>query len=310
LKQPYTEQELLSKAQAVIQELTATVSSLTEQLETKRARISEAVEKMSELSLQNSTLLSRAQELSLENENLKALNDELHKQVNLSNVEAVISAQKSIEKTEEQYRALIGSTEEKCKRKISEAEKKVRKADKGYRQLTMRQHDTAVVTWMIQLLALICCLFQNPVFFADLWDFITKPFICVWNWIWLYTEWLVTPFYYRSYGNVEALYFSTGWGWVFRILSGMLILLLSYVTGSAVIAFACYRKKEWCALSLRIAYCTLILLTGTPLFKISPFNLVLMFFIIQLLGQLIIQAGDVVFRDGRHWRKWLYIKTL
>jgi hypothetical protein len=116
------------------------------------------------------------------------LNDELHKQVNLSNAEAVISAQKSIEKTEEQYRALIGSTEEKCKRKISEAEKKVRKADKGYRQLTMRQHDTAVVTWMIQLLALICCLFQNPVFFADLWDFITKPFIWVWNWILIYAE--------------------------------------------------------------------------------------------------------------------------
>lgn len=146
--------------------------------------------------------------------------------------------------------------------------------------------------------------------FADLWDFITKPFIWVWNWILIYAEWLAAPFYYRFYGNAEALYFSTGWGWVFRILSGMLILLLSYVTGSAVIAFACYRKKEWCALSLRIAYCTLILLAGTPLFKISPFNLVLMFFIIQLLGQLIIQAGDVVFRDGRHWRKWLYIKTL
>ena len=250
------------------------------------------------------------QELSLENENLKTLSDDLREQVNLSNVEAVISAQKSKEKTEEQYKELIDSTKEKCRKKIVEAEKKVRETDKNYRQLIMRQHDTAFVSWMVQLFALICCLFQNPVFFADLWDFITKPFIWVWNWILIYAEWLVAPFYYRFYGNAEALYFSTGWGWVFRILSGMLILLLSYVTGSAVIAFACYRKKEWSALSLRIAYCTLILLAGTPLFKISPFNLVLMFFIIQLLGQLIIQAGDVVFRDGRHWRKWLYIKTL
>ena len=131
------------------------------------------------------------------------------------------------------------------------------------------------------------------------------PFIWVWNWILIYAEWLVVPFYYGFYGNAEALYFSTGWSWVFQILSGMLILLLSYVTGSAVIAFACYRKKEWCVLSLRVAYCTLLLLAGTPLSKVSPFNLVLMFFIIQLLGQLIIQAGDVVFRHGRHWRKWL-----
>ena len=106
----------------------------------------------------------------------------------------------------------------------------------------------------------------------------------------------MAPFYYGFYGNAEALYFSTGWSWVFRILSGMLILLLSYVAGSAVIAFACYWKKEWCSLSLRIAYCTLILLTGTPLSKVSPFNLVLMFFIIQLLGLWIIQASDVMLR--------------
>ena len=250
------------------------------------------------------------QELSLENKNLKALSDDLREQVNLSNVEAVISAQKSKEKTEEQYKELIDSTKEKCRKKIAEAEKKAREADKNYRQLIMRQHGTAFVSWMIQLFALICCLLQNPVFFADLWDFITKPFIWVWNWILIYAEWLVAPFYYRFYGNAEALYFSTGWGWVFRILSGMLILLLSYVAGSAVIAFACYRKKEWCSLSLRIAYCTLILLTGTPLSKVSPFNLVLMFFIIQLLGLWIIQASDVMLRHGRHWRKWLYIKTL
>lgn len=41
---------------------------------------------------------------------------------------------------------------------------------------------------------------------------------------------------------------------------------------------------------------------------ISAQNLV--FFTIQLLGQLIIQAGDVMFRHGRHWRKWLDTKTL
>ena len=99
-KQPSREQELLSKAQDTIRELTATVSSLSDQLEREKTRNAEAVEKMSALSSQNSTLRSSVQELSLENENLKTLSDDLREQVNLSNVEAVISAQKSKEKTE------------------------------------------------------------------------------------------------------------------------------------------------------------------------------------------------------------------
>ena len=67
---------------------------------TEKARNAETVEKMSALSSQNSTLRSSVQELILENENLKTLSDDLREQVNLSNVEAVISAQKSKEKTE------------------------------------------------------------------------------------------------------------------------------------------------------------------------------------------------------------------
>ena len=94
---------------------------------TEKARNAETVEKMSALSSQNSTLRSSVQELSLENENLKTLSDDLREQVNLSNVEAVISAQKSKEKTEEQYKELIDSTKEKCRKKIAEAEKKAQK---------------------------------------------------------------------------------------------------------------------------------------------------------------------------------------
>ena len=104
------------------------------------------------------------------------MSDDLREQVNLSNVEAVISAQKSKEKTEEQYKEIIGSTKEKCRKKIAEAEKKVRETDKNYRQLIMRQHDTTFVSWMVQLFALICCLFQNPVFFCGSVGFYHKAF--------------------------------------------------------------------------------------------------------------------------------------
>ena len=62
-RQPSREQELLSRAQDTIRELTEAVSSLQGQLETEKSRTREAMEKISTLSSQNSMLLSGAQEM-------------------------------------------------------------------------------------------------------------------------------------------------------------------------------------------------------------------------------------------------------
>ena len=63
-------------------------------------------------------------------------------------------------------------------------------------------------------------------------------------------------------------------------------------------------------MSTRIAYCTLIILVGTPLYQITSLNLVLIFFIVQLLGLGMILAVDVRLQNDRHRCKWLYIKRL
>lgn len=347
------EQELLSKAQDAIRELTETVSSLRGQLESEKSKTLEEMEKVSTLSSQNSTLLSKVQEmqsvmvqlreellseqslnqriakenddlrnsrglqtresqeqLQRENEDLKAANDKLREQVDLSSVEAVVSAQKSREELDKNYKALIRVIDKNNRLKLAEAEKKMREIGIKNSQLITRQRDMAFATFTTQLLVLTCCCALNPVFLSDLWIFIAKPFLWIWDSSCLYVEWLMNPLYYGLLSNLEIQYFSGGWSWVFRILSVILLLALCFVVFIAIIAFACYWKKEWCALSSRLAYCTLIIMIGTPLSHVSQFNLVLEFSLVQLLGQLIILAVDAMLRHGRYWRKWLYIKTL
>ncbi len=120
----------------------------------------------------------------------------------------------------------------------------------------------------------------------------------------------MNPFYCNLLENSEIQYFSPGWGWAFRILSVILVPALCFAMVSAVVALARFWKKEWCGLSTRIAYCTSIILVGTPLCQITSMNLVLIFFIVNLLGLVMIMLIDVRLQNDRRRRKWLYIKSL
>lgn len=205
---------------------------------------------------------------------------------------------------------MLDAYEKNNKKKLAEVEKKRREIDKKNKQLLTKQHDMAFASFMTQLLSLTYCCALNPVFPTDLWCSITKPFIWIWDGSCFYTEWLMNPFYYNLLESSGIHYFSPGWDWVFRILSVVLVPALCFVAVTAVVAFARFWKKEWCGLSTRIAYCTLIILVGTPLYQITSLNLVLIFFIVQLLGLGMILAVDVRLQNDRHRCKWLYIKRL
>ena len=174
-RQPSREQELLSKAQDTIQELTGTVSSLQTELKTEKSRNAEAGRKISTLSSQNSILISKAQEmqstmaqlkaelsvnltlnqnlvkendelrnrkglltlkeqedLHRENKKLKASIDKLQEQVNMSNVEAVVSAQEANARLEKQYKAFISTANRAHTRELADAERQVREANRKW----------------------------------------------------------------------------------------------------------------------------------------------------------------------------------
>lgn len=245
-----------------------------------------------------------------ENNDLKSENDKLREQVDLSNVEAVASAQRSREETEKNYKTLIGLIEKNNKRKMADAEKTMREIGNKNKQLLARQRDMDFATFMTELLALTCCCALNPVFPSYLWSFITKPFIWIRDGSCFYAGWLMKPFYYNLLESFEIQYFSPGWGWAFRIMSVILVPALCFVAATAVVSFARFWKKEWCGLSTKIAYCTLIILVGTPLYQVTSLNLVLIFFIVQLLDLVMIKLIDVRLQNDRHRRKWLYIKSL
>lgn len=330
-RQPSKEQELLSKAQTANRDLTATVASVTSRLEAEKFRNAAAEKKISALSLQNSMLLSRAQELRSaaeqlrgellseqklnlrivkennnlrngrglhaleeqedlrrENDALKALNDKLREQINLSNVRTVLSAKKSKEG----------------------AEKRMHETEKKYKNLLERQRDTAWISFMTQILSMLCCLTRNPVFLMDIRDLAVKPLAWVCNGLGKYAEWVMDSACWEMPGKATIQIFIQVCSLALRILSVVPILAAGYVTVAAVISFVRYCRKEWCALSSRIAYCILIIMVGTPLYHILPFNPALIFCIVLFLSHVLIRSIDIKLQNDRRNGRWHYIKSL
>jgi len=61
-----------------------------------------------------------------------------------------------------------------------------------------------------------------------------------------------------------------------------------------------YCIKGWCSPPLRIAYCSLIVLTVTPLSQMIPVNLGLVFCIVHVLSLVTIRIIDVRLEYDRH----------
>ena len=76
-----------------------------------------------------------------ENEALKASNDKLREQVDMSNVEAVISAQDAKAKSEREYKMRIDSLNQSHSREFSDANRNLREANREYESLSKKQTD-------------------------------------------------------------------------------------------------------------------------------------------------------------------------
>lgn len=356
-RQPSREQELLSKAQDTIQELTGTVSSLQTELKTEKSRNAEAGRKISTLSSQNSILISKAQEmqstmaqlkaelsvnltlnqnlvkendelrnrkglltlkeqedLHRENKKLKASIDKLQEQVNMSNVEAVVSAQEANAKLEKQYKAFISTANKAHTRELADAERQVREANRKYKELTEEQIDKEAAAFFMHAFILLCCLPCGFAFIEDLWLFISTPFVWMYNGLSIYMEWLGSPYYFTTDGSMEGImekvFYPPTMVWILRIMSFLVLILFLILLALVIYYIAEYCIKGWCSLSLRIAYCSLIILTVTPLSQIIPVNLVLVFCIVHVLSLVIIRIIDVRLEYDSHYEKWIYLKTL
>ena len=179
--------------------------------------------------LRNSAgLMSRKEQDKLEKElsTTQALLSEANKMVNMSNVEAVRSAQAAKEAADQKAVKDIADNKKLADNKISEAIKAknavIRKADEKIKAAG-RNRQIAQGSLLITLL---CCLIVHPAFVSDIWDFVYVPAMWVWN---------------SLDGPVSA------------------ILTLAFLAGIGYGIFELWRyyRKRWCSLSQRVLLASL-----------------------------------------------------
>lgn len=249
---------------------------------------------------------NQCEELKNKNDALKTYNEELKTQVDMSCVKAVKKAQESQKTAEEHLKFFAGYIDDLSKKQIAEADAKYYKASKVLQ-------DKKRITFITQCLVLLCCFVGNPVLFNNLWKFFTLPFVWFWKMIPALTAWIISPSYWNIFGNKELHYSVPAVSWIVRVISIVAVIFMVLLICRGIKVFIRQCRKDWCSINTRAAYCTLIIICifEKPLFGCIHCNLILLFFILQLLGMLIIKILDRHFKNNRiYYNNWLYLKTL
>lgn len=141
-------------------------------------------------------------------------------------------------------------------------------------------------------------------FIEDLWLFISTPFVWMYNGISIYMEWLGSPYYFTTNGSMEGImenvFYPPTMIWIPRIMNILVLIIFLILVALVIYYIAEYCIKGWCSLPLRIAYCSLIVLTVTPLSQMIPVNLGLVFCIVHVLSLVTIRIIDVRLESDRH----------
>ena len=282
-----------------IQILSSEKSELKSAIADLRAELS-SVQKINQSLTRNNQLLTQSNNDLRNNAGLRSIkeqkqleekcralingNAELKRQVNMSNVEAVQSAQTAQKAAEQKAKKDILACEAKARGKvytatmeknaaIKDAKKRVRNAEKSQR-----------TAWGSLIFALWCCLIVHPICILDMGYFICVPITWAWRTLTTYIEWLRKPNYTKIVGNIEKTYlYSTAWAWILRIVS-LLVLLVCVLCICCIVHSLCqYYRKRWCRLSLKVLLVSIIIIVvfGEEIRKYVDMNLVLIFFIIH-----------------------------
>ena len=142
-------------------------------------------------------------------------------------------------------------------------------------------------------LSLVCGIIQSPVFLDHFRIFLCSPFAWLRNEYAAYKLWLSAPCYHSVLSHMETRSFSSFWIWPMRILSVMVIIILLFTTLSLLYLLCRYYAYNWCFLSYNVAVCSLALLTGFGpcIAKYLHINIVLLFFVIQVIYLLVLYYG-------------------
>ena len=291
------------KLKSAIADLRAELSSVQ--------RINQSLTKNNQLLTQsnddlrnNAGLMSIKEQEQLEERYLALMsgNAEMKRKVNMSNVKAVQSALAAQKAAEQKAKQEILACEAEAKGKVYAAIMEKNAALKEARKRVRTAEQSKRTAWGYFLFTLLCCLIANPIFASDIGYFVCAPIIWCGNTLNTYTEWIKSPYYSKFFGTIEKTYpFSTGWAWLLRILSFLILPVCGLCIFYGIYCTCRYYLERWCRLSLEVLMSSIISIVvfGEEIRKYVGINLVLLLVIIQVIYLIILRHLDKCY-DSRN----------
>ena len=284
----------LSSVQKINQSLTRNNQSLTQSNDDLR---------------NNAGLRSLKEQRQLEERchSLMAGNADLKRMVNMSNVEAVQTAQAAQKAAEQKARQDILACEAEARGKVYTATLEKKRAIKDAKKRVQNAEKSQRTAWGSFIITLFCCLIVHPSCLLDIESFIYAPIMWIWNTLNIYAEWIQKPYYSKIIGNIEKSHpFSTGWAWILRILSLLIlpVCILSICYG--IHSLFQYYRKRWCQLSLKVLLGStiIIIIFGETIQEYVDINLILLFIIIQVAYLFALGCFDKYYESKYRTEDW------
>lgn len=287
-----------------IQILSSEKQKLTSVLVETREELSSTQKQNLEIAKENDDLRNRGglksrkeqQRLVADLASSQNLLSETRKLVDISNVEAVQKAQAAQVAAELKAKKEISDYKEIADSKIADAISGKNIAIRQAKQKVQIAREHEKIAWMSFIITLCCCLIVHPAFLCDIYQFITEPIIRFLGAVNNYTRWFKKPYYSRYVNGTEMHYaFSSGWAWVFRIITPFLITAIIIGFFFGVYKIWLFYRKRWCNLSLKVLLITLTceIVFGEGIRGYMSINLITLFLIIQ-----VIYMGILIYLDG------------
>lgn len=213
-----------------------------------------------------------------------------------SSVDAVNKANAEREQAIRDKNAGIKAVQSKASHEVYEAHQKQKEAENKASSAIKTLETRSFLYIGLLAYTLLGVAIMNPQVVSDFLDFFKIPAVGIYNALNDYINWLI-----NLSKSMEAV-----WAWVIRILLSLIIIALCVRIVVGVCHLITWYKSRWCTLSLKVMVITLAIISvfGEPIRTVIPINLILLFFISQLLYLFVLVYFDGYFENRYRTDEW------
>jgi ABC-type multidrug transport system fused ATPase/permease subunit len=221
--------------------------------------------------------------------------------VNKSNVDAVNKAIAERNQAIKDKKEGIREAQSRASHEIYEACQKQQKAERKANEATETLERRSFLYIGLLAFTLLCNCIMNSVVVSDLLDFFKVPSVSIYESACDYIEWLI---------NLSSK-LETGWLWTVRILLTLLIIIVSGLIIIGLYSLIKWYMSRWCTLSLKVMVITIAVISifGEPIRSLISVNLILLFFLVQILYLFVLWYFDGYYETRSKTDEWKEIQN-